>query len=967
MATSEKYFLKINPRNTVPGSNIRQVREAHVADLVQKMLANGVSTAMAVSVYEPFPDRAARDLPQDERDQLVFEIRDGAHRLAALRRLQDDPNYPEYGDDYRFEVQVVPSLSPVLERTIDAAGVNTGAHQVGAKRTFCDELWSMLRVRSDIVRRLVAYSSAFVRDPENELADAGPRARETIATTAPNPPETAIFKAYYEKLKKKLLDKEKNPRVFDPAMDGKWLKPRIIFLLLCDEKVTTDNSSHVFDILPAKSGLGASLLRVKWCVLEYCVPHGVLLAESEGDVLKSGGSGVVRKPGDDTRLWDYMCLVNNSLRAEKTDHLTYTRMYVPPLYRYLELHKLCALLSMTRLVATTNVVEKKKKRNKKNAGSSNAWSNSSPLSLIPAQVNAIYRQYNSSLRLVPELKGLEEGLSAFIAINRHTLLFEHIAEPGVWSAPDEREFLAEQRQTVTVHPELQLGWADMTSKHRAIDNECREVAKLFIEDINGVPYEDDAAFETRFGDPDTQRVSISVQPSDITSNVASRVSALRMLGFRELFENVRSSNAPLEDEDGSGDDGSGDDGGGEDDPAVRSAGQQLRETSVHSDASADGGSSDEVQPQPKRRAIERSVSTPPPTPLVEAQKAVLLHLKDVDKVYMQCAKFEDWGKSDECAGLEGKVALILTDPPYNCRRIGGAPNSDYDELSDSDMKAAAEIFCKLLRPGGQLYIFCGHDQFPTWREVLNKCGGGQKVVACNTHESIMLHPDAVKSRGRFSYHRQGASQDAVHAFKRITTGEGVNVQEEYARLVAFSDTSMKMLSGNDMPAFAGAMTNYRPPVGREVLKWPDGDGTEKSAVRQEQKGVNLLRDLIRIHAPRRTDIVVDLFAGTMSTVVAALMEGHPVYACEMEKACFELGAERVHALAYRRAAAGLVPGLSDAQVELLKKSVCPSKDAVDLLEDSDERELASVQVQAPVVATVREEEDEEDEITPRYI
>jgi len=152
-----------------------------------------------------------------------------------------------------------------------------------------------------------------------------------------------------------------------------------------------------------------------------------------------------------------------------------------------------------------------------------------------------------------------------------------------------------------------------------------------------------------------------------------------------------------------------------------------------------------------------------------------------------------------------------------------------------------------------------------------------------------------------------------------------------------------------------------------VLKWPDGDGTESSAVVQEQKGVNLLRDPIRIHARRRTDIVIDLFAGTMSTVVAALMEGHPVYACEMEKACFELGAERVHALAYRRAAAGLVPGLSDAQVELLKKSVCPSKDAVDLLEDSDERELASVQVQAPVVATVREEEDEEDEITPRYI
>ena len=56
------------------------------------------------------------------------------------------------------------------------------------------------------------------------------------------------------------------------------------------------------------------------------------------------------------------------------------------------------------------------------------------------------------------------------------------------------------------------------------------------------------------------------------------------------------------------------------------------------------------------------------------------------------------------------------------------------------------------------------------------------------------------------------------------------MQDEYARPVAFSDTSMKMLSGNDMPVFAGSKTNYRPPVGREVLKWPDGDGTESSAV-----------------------------------------------------------------------------------------------------------------------------------------
>jgi DNA modification methylase len=57
-------------------------------------------------------------------------------------------------------------------------------------------------------------------------------------------------------------------------------------------------------------------------------------------------------------------------------------------------------------------------------------------------------------------------------------------------------------------------------------------------------------------------------------------------------------------------------------------------------------------------------------------------------------------------------------------------------------------------------------------------------------------------------------------------------------------------------------------------------------VRPERKSVKLMRDLIRLFAPNASDIVVDLFAGTMSTVVAAIHEDRPVYACEKDKHCF---------------------------------------------------------------------------------
>jgi hypothetical protein len=104
---------------------------------------------------------------------------------------------------------------------------------------------------------------------------------------------------------------------------------------------------------------------------------------------------------------------------------------------------------------------------------------------------------------------------------------------------------------------------------------------------------------------------------------------------------------------------------------------------------------------------------------------------------------------------------------------------------------------------------------------------------------------------------------------------------------------------------------------------------------------------MRLFAPKPTDIVVDLFAGTMSTIIAALIEGRPVYACKKDPDCFKIGESLVHNFQYRRGAAGLVGGLSPHQITLLMSAIPSKLSAPDSLKhepDTYETELAEMEV-----------------------
>jgi DNA methylase len=141
-----------------------------------------------------------------------------------------------------------------------------------------------------------------------------------------------------------------------------------------------------------------------------------------------------------------------------------------------------------------------------------------------------------------------------------------------------------------------------------------------------------------------------------------------------------------------------------------------------------------------------------------------------------------------------------------------------------------------------------------------------------------------------------------------------------------------------MPAYCNVIDNYEPPKGVEVIRSNGGH------MRAEQKSVNLLRDVIRMFAPSPNDIVVDLFGGTMSTVIAAMLEGRPAYACEPEPVCFSVGEARVHDFQYRRGAAGLVRRLSPEQITLMQSSICARSHAPDVV--PHEPETYNTQTQA---------------------
>jgi hypothetical protein len=109
---------------------------------------------------------------------------------------------------------------------------------------------------------------------------------------------------------------------FNPSFSYKWMNSAIILKLVHD---TSYASSKLNPVTTDATN------RVKWRLTQYALPLDAVLAVADEDEDVIGGNGIVRPTDRDIRIWDYLCLVNGSLKFEDYDALSYRRIYNPAL------------------------------------------------------------------------------------------------------------------------------------------------------------------------------------------------------------------------------------------------------------------------------------------------------------------------------------------------------------------------------------------------------------------------------------------------------------------------------------------------------------------------------------------------------------------------------------------------------------------------------------------------------------
>jgi len=79
--------------------------------------------------------------------------------------------------------------------------------------------------------------------------------------------------------------------------------------------------------------------------------------------------------------------------------------------------------------------------------------------------------------------------------------------------------------------------------------------------------------------------------------------------------------------------------------------------------------------------------------------------------------------------LQLRVQLLLTDIPWNTRRVAGNDNSDHDVFNDGDRGVLCDYVTSSVRQGGHAIIMCSFSQFPDLSKALesftclSKCPG----------------------------------------------------------------------------------------------------------------------------------------------------------------------------------------------------------------------------------------------------
>jgi len=234
--------------------------------------------------------------------------------------------------------------------------------------------------------------------------------------------------------------------------------------------------------------------------------------------------------------------------------------------------------------------------------------------------------------------------------------------------------------------------------------------------------------------------------------------------------------------------------------------------------------------------------------------------------------------------------LVLTDPPYNTRRMSGRGNSGYDVLRQEEIEDTVAEISKVTRKGGHVLIFTSAALFYNWVYELRKVkySTGSPMFAVDSQPIV-----CTRSPTHFTSPPYRITTSLLNMVELVVHATKLGKGKEGWGMVNYRNAGY-------IPSRFKAWTNVIDNIPRitasETVKYLDKD-KKKVTLRPEQKTVALMQELIGRFS-NQGDLVVDMFAGTFSTAVACLTMHHGQYrrfvGCEKFTDCFELSLPRVN-------------------------------------------------------------------------
>lgn len=224
------------------------------------------------------------------------------------------------------------------------------------------------------------------------------------------------------------------------------------------------------------------------------------------------------------------------------------------------------------------------------------------------------------------------------------------------------------------------------------------------------------------------------------------------------------------------------------------------------------------------------------------------------------------------------VDLILIDPPYNTLNKSN-PDAKWDK--EVDLKALWYHYKRIIKPNGAILSF-GQGLFAAKMIMSNPQWYKYEIIWDKVRKSNFLNCKKMPMRQH--------EQIMVFYDKPPT----YNPQMVYSGKPNHSRGKMEKEQGNGCYGKFGktetVMSDYRYPG--TILRFPK-EHNQEAWLHSTAKPVNLLRWLIRTYT-NEGDVVLDSFAGSGSTLIAAIEEKRDWIGIELSEKYYEIAKKRVY-------------------------------------------------------------------------